>query len=220
MLVGEAVAAAFGPIPDVASDAAPAWLTREEEAVFCGLRFPKRRREWLAGRQVAKVAVARLGGRAARPRADVEVTTRPSGAPEALVSGASSPVALTLAHAGEVAGALAWAAERCRYGLDLEPLRPLDLRLHDVALAPAERAWALAEPGREVERTLALWTAKESVLKVLELGLRADLRTVLVEPEPGAPVWRAVVERRSAFRVRHVVRGGYVVAVATPWSQK
>jgi 4'-phosphopantetheinyl transferase len=191
----------------------PHWLGRSEQLVFARLVLPKRRRDWLAGRSAAKRAVGLLIAGPSRPPDEaIEIVARASGAPAVLVGGRSCSVRVSIAHAGDLAGAIAWHGSGLPLGLDLEPLVTPERSLDRVAFTAAESTWARADHPA-AERPLRLWTAKEAVLKAVEEGLRADLRQVEVSPGPTEAAWSARY-RGDLFRVRHAVLGGYVTAIA------
>jgi 4'-phosphopantetheinyl transferase len=192
---------------------APPWLGPGEQLVFDRLALPKRRRDWLAGRFAARRAVAQLARRGVTPPVGrIEVMASESGAPGVLVAGSPSPLRVSIAHAGEVAGAIAWQGTGVALGLDLEPLALPDRVLDRVAFTPEESAWARGR-GTVAERALCLWTAKEAALKAVEIGLRADLRQVVVTPAATGAPWD-VRYRGDSFRVRHAISDGYVAAIA------
>ena len=75
-------------------------------------------------------------------------------------------------------------------GVDVEESRDMDLGDFRASLTPAEWEWVQAGPAPH-QRFLALWTAKESVLKTLGTGLSTPLDQV----EVGAG-WAAAAGRR------------------------
>jgi 4'-phosphopantetheinyl transferase len=164
-------AAAGLPIDD-------AWLSSEEAAVLAGLRFPKRRDEWRLGRWTAKRAVARF--LSADPDA-VAVRAADDGAPEAFVSGEPARVVLSISHREGVAAA-AVGPSGVALGCDLETVEPRSAGFVADYFTEAERSAIGAAPAGERERVVAaLWSGKESALKALRTGLRADTRSVEVE---------------------------------------
>jgi 4'-phosphopantetheinyl transferase len=177
------------------------WLSSEEAAVLAGLRFPKRRDEWRLGRWTAKRAVARFlsadpGGVAVRAAED--------GAPEAFVDGEPARLVLSISHREGVAAA-AVGPSGVALGCDLEAVEPRSAGFVADYFTEAERSAIGAAPAAEQERVVAaLWSGKESALKALRTGLRADTRSVEVElcaPAPGAgEPWRPL-------RVREVSTG-------------
>jgi phosphopantetheinyl transferase len=119
--------------------------------------------------------------------------------------------AVTISHAGGVAGAVA--TLRAGVGLDVEPIRPIDPALLGVAFTAAERAAILSAPDDEqLTRTLLIWTAKEAVLKALRVGLRWPPAKVEVElAEDRAAAGGAVFRLLPVVTPRHVA----TIAVGT-----
>jgi 4'-phosphopantetheinyl transferase len=156
------------------------WLAPAERARLAGLRFPKRRDEWLLGRWTAKQAVlARLPGSAVA--ADVEIRAAPDGAPEVLLGGRPAPLAVSLSHRAGLALCTV-APAGTALGCDLELVEPRSDAFVADYLTAAERA--LVEGAGPAARALAVtlvWSAKESALKALRTGLRLDTRDVAVE---------------------------------------
>ena len=154
-----------------------------------GLRFPKRRADWLLGRWTAKKAVAiRLGlPRHADSLANIEIRQTPSGAPEVLVANEATPLMISLSHrGGRSICALAPAGEAV--GCDLELVEPRSDAFVADYFAPEEQS--LAARVSEADRPLVLallWSAKESALKALGTGLRLDTRCVIVSPVDPQP---------------------------------
>jgi 4'-phosphopantetheinyl transferase EntD len=217
---GQEVAAAFVSIAETA-ELEPTWLGPRERERLAGFRFEKRRRDWLAGRRAAKIALARLLGD--EMAGDLDVLPAESGAP--VVHGWTGPlpgIGVSLVHSHDLAGALAWRGDGAGPGLDLEHVEPLHEALLALALNASELAYVDhgAEPLRTV-RALRLWTAKEAVLKSQAVGLRQPLRSVRVEPVAALLQWAAeAIEPAtgavSAFEVVTEPHGSYVVAVAFP----
>ena len=113
----------------------------------------------------------------------------------------------------------------CSSERNLELVEPRDPALVRTFFTEHEQATVAAEPGpRAVAR---IWSAKESVLKALGLGLRLDTREVEIVGEatvPGAPSGWAPLEMtlgpgappalRRAFQVAWRDEGGYVLSIA------
>ena len=113
----------------------------------------------------------------------------------------------------------------CRVGLDLEALRPTEslLRASELLL-PSERAWAEELPSAlHWRRHLALWVAKEAVLKALGQGFAFGLDQVeLGLDSSGALVLRRLGGSEALARGWHLsvqemtLEGRpYLVALAT-----
>jgi len=160
------------------------WLSENEAACLNGMRFPKRRADWLLGRWTAKHALSVCLDLPAHPEIFKKLDIRPaqSGAPEAFFINQPAGVTISLSHRGGVA-ACAVAMSEIEMGCDLEMVEPRsDAFIADyftkkeqalVARASAtDRPWLLA----------LLWSAKESALKALHEGLRLDTRSVQVSP--------------------------------------
>jgi phosphopantetheinyl transferase len=216
---GHDVAAAFVSISETAQ-LEPTWLGPRERERLADLQIAKRRRDWLAGRRAAKVALTRLLDYKAP--GELEVLPAESGAP--VVHRLMRPlpgVGVSLVHSHDLAGALAWRGDGAGPGLDLEHVEPLHDALLALALNPAELAYVNrgAGPVRTV-RALRLWTAKEAVLKSRGVGLRWPLRSVRVEPAAGREWAAEAVEPAtgtvSAFEVVGEPVGGYVITIAFP----
>ena len=155
------------------------WLGPREREVLNGLRFPKRRDDWLVGRFTAKLAVSEWLG---IPAERVEIIAAGDGAPEPYVSGERAAVALSLSHRAGVAVCMV-AAAGTRLGCDLElaePRRPAFVA--DWFTAGEREAVARADPADRALLLALLWSAKESALKALRVGLRFDTRWVVVDP--------------------------------------
>jgi len=146
-------------------------LSEEEAAYAAGLRVPKRRFEWLAGRLAVKHSVCayrqRHAGAVTRTR-EVRIRAVESGlrTGKPLVDG---PVEIGLSHSADFA--IAACGPRA-IGVDLELSR---------AMAPG-LAELLAVDGA-TDRLAAMstslrWACKESVLKYFGFGLRVDTREV------------------------------------------
>lgn len=166
------------------------WLSPREAGTLARLRFPKRRTEWKLGRFTAKRALASELGIEELHR--IEVIAAKDGAPEAFLDGACLPLSLSISHRNDTA-VCAW-SRRARVGCDLEAIEPRTSRFVEDFFTERERVEVLCAAELERHRRVALtWSAKESALKALRVGLRRDTRSVevdLVEPGPSATGWQ------------------------------
>jgi 4'-phosphopantetheinyl transferase len=155
-----------------------AWLTPGEAGYAAGLRFTKRRTEFLLRRLTAKHAIAAALGLSAQPAdlARIEVRNAPSGAPYVLVDGA--PAGLDVSISDRAGWAVCLVGTGI-VGCDLELIEPRSPGFVRDFLTPAEQAWVAAAANRDAAVNL-IWSAKESALKVLRTGLRRDTRSVEV----------------------------------------
>jgi 4'-phosphopantetheinyl transferase len=162
-----------------------AWLSGSECSRVLGLRIPKRRADWRLGRWTAKCAIS---GYLHLPRdsetlAELELRPAPSGAPEAFLQGRAAPVKLSLSHSGGM-GMCAIVPASAEVGCDLETVEPRSSAFLADYFTDRERELAARTPAGLRDRLLTLlWSAKESALKALGCGLRADTRSVNAAPQ-------------------------------------
>jgi len=160
--------------------AGDSWLCAREVARLAGYRFAKRRSDWRLGRWTAKQAVCAHRGWPGTDEvlAGIEIQTAPSGAP--LVD----ELSISLSHrAGKSICALA--EFPLTIGCDLEVIEPRSDEFVADYFTPEEQISVLAAPIAVRARLVTLiWSAKESALKALSVGLRADTRSVSVELDP------------------------------------
>jgi len=169
------------------------WLSAAEVARAAQMRYTKRRTEYLVARWTAKEAVARVfgldgwtaGQYAAWAR--IEVRHHVTGAPELYLDGRPVDLGISLTDRAGWAVCLL-GLQAGAVGCDLELVEPRSPAFVHDYLTPDEQdfvARAMDEDARQVAANL-LWSAKESVLKVLRTGLRRDTRSVQVTLGPVA----------------------------------
>lgn len=158
------------------------WLSLTEGVRLRNMRFPKRRADWRLGRWTAKRALAGCLGLTADEKtfAEIEIRPTPSGAPEVFIARRKQGVNLSLSHCSGTA-LCAISLSSTPVGCDLEAA---EVR-HDAFLTDyftgAEQSCVRNSPLSERWRVLALlWSAKESALKALQVGLRLDTRLAVV----------------------------------------
>lgn len=155
------------------------WLDAGEAELLRAFRVPGRRMDFRLGRWTSKRAVAAwLGG--CDDLARICVRTSLDAAPRVLVDGEPAAVEISFSHRDGRA-ACAVAPGGTRLGCDLERIEPRsELFLQD-CFVPSEIEMVTGAPV-EQRALLAnlIWSAKESALKALETGLRADTRNVEV----------------------------------------
>lgn len=179
------------------------WLGASERVHLAGLRFPKRRADWLLGRWTAKRAVARCLSLPCHLSAlvDLEIRAAADGAPEAFLAGEPAPVTISLSHrAGLAVCSVARAA--AALGCDVELIEPRIATFASNYFAPEEQDRVAQAPPLEQPRLLTLiWSAKESAMKALRAGLRLDTRSVIVSTEDGQGVWHPLHVRQLGGRL-------------------
>ncbi len=163
------------------------WLSVHEREHVDGIRFTKRRDEYLTRRWAAKQAVATMLdlGRSVEDLRRIEIRHRESGAPYVYVDGETPAVDVSLTDRSGwavcVVGSLGITTPGT-VGIDLEVVEPRTARFVADYFTPAERAVVAATPADRHDAVANLiWSAKEAALKVRQVGLRVDTRTVEVD---------------------------------------
>ncbi len=157
------------------------WLSPAERDRAAGLRYTKRRDDFLLSRWTLKVAVARVLGwpEEAGALARIEARPAPGGAPLLFADGQPAGRGVSLTDRAGAAACLVAACDAA-VGCDLEIVEPRSAAFVRDYLTEEERGRvAAAGPARDAAANL-LWSAKESALKVLGTGLRRDTRSVAV----------------------------------------
>src|SRR3954451_23388274 len=137
------------------------WLTPGEAARAAGMRYTKRRTEFLLRRWAGQQAVAALSPElGALDR--IEVANRASGAPYVLVDGEPLGVDVSLTDRAGWAGGVV-GGERARVGGELEGVERGTDGFIRPYLPPAERTYVDARPtlGARHEAANLMWSAKE-----------------------------------------------------------
>lgn len=160
------------------------WLGPHETACLAAMRFLKRRSDWRLGRWTAKQALAAcLNLPTNLPAlASLEIRAAPSGAPEVFLHGQPADVAISLSHRAGTAMCTV-GPHGSNFGCDLEMVEPRSPAFVDNYFTADEQALIADTPPPERSLLLALlWSAKESALKALRVGLRLDTRCMSVKP--------------------------------------
>jgi len=164
------------------------WLSTSDLARLDGMRFEKRRTDWRLGRWTAKrVLAARLRLPAHfQSLAEIEIRTASSGAPEVFLAGEPAEVTISISHRDGMA-ICAVAEAGASLGCDLEIVEPRsDAFVADYFTADEQRLVFQAGVADRFQMLALLWSAKESALKAMRVGLRLDTRDVVVNPCAGA----------------------------------
>jgi 4'-phosphopantetheinyl transferase len=163
------------------------WLSEREARRLDAIRFTKRHTEFLLRRRAGKLAVAAALGLHTDDAtlAAVEVLNRLTGAPYVEIGGDRAPLDLSLTDRAGWAVALVGSEGTLAagtVGVDLEIAEERSDGFVRDFLTPAEQAYVRGQATAEDRHAAAnlVWSAKESALKVLRVGLRADTRTVEV----------------------------------------
>lgn len=169
------------------------WLAPAERDHLETLRIPQRRNDWRLGRWAAKNALAAALDLSKEALPRLEIRPAEDGAPEPFLDAAPIPWALSLTHRDSHAAA-AVAPAGTALGCDLERIEPRSGLFVQDYFTEAERA--VIETDRLLLANL-FWSAKESALKALRVGLRMDTRDVEVT------LGKEEAESWKTFGVRH-----------------
>lgn len=177
------------------------WLAEAERRFLAGLRFPRRRADWLLGRWTVKAAARaawpRLVGAELPDWTELAVLKADSGAPVLFRRGQPAPLSVSLSHrAGCAVCALAPAGHPL--GIDLEKIEPRSPSLVTDFFTPAEQEQLRrADPERQTMLANLIWSAKESALKALTTGLSVSTQQVELLPPAMAEtdVWQPFLIR-------------------------
>ncbi len=202
-----------------------AWLSERERRILAEMRFSKRRKEWLAGRWTAKQMLLRcLSSLAGRSMATISIENHPNGYPLVLVEGQPLPGCVSISHRAEKAAAAYVAEEDTFIGIDLEWIEERHPAFLQDYFTANEIEWVgSASPQEQSARTTLLWSAKESALKVLRLGLAVDTRMIEVKPwmmEADEGGWRMLIYRSNLLEEGKQLlgwwqqRGNYMLTLA------
>lgn len=152
------------------------WLSAGEQFCLGHLRFEKRRTDWRLGRWTAKRAVASFLNLPTDDhfQDDIEIRAMPSGAPEVFLFNQKAGVSLSLSHrAGKALCVVG--LSKAALGCDLEVIERRDPSfVTDFFTANEQRLIHRSPPDAQPMLATLLWSAKESALKALRVGLRLN----------------------------------------------
>jgi phosphopantetheinyl transferase len=183
------------------------WLTAPEKLQAESFQVPKPRTEWLLGRWTAKLAIAELLhlDPALETLALIELQKAPDGAPFVLIMDEPAPLAVSISHrAGSALCAVV--SSGAAVGCDLEQIEPhSDAFLSDYFTREEQEFIDGCSAEDRWRATALLWSAKESVLKLLHAGLRLDTKSVSVRLNDSAgDAGDDAPNRWNAFRAEYV----------------
>ena len=166
-----------------AAQEAPGVLSPAELQKYSAFRFPKRREEWFLGRWTAKTLVHSLPVYQQYHLDQIEMRNAPEGAPYLQLPGRAAPAeCLSISHSGDFAVCALATGLELRVGVDLEKVEARTETFVLDYFTSAERHLVDKFPvDSRVMLVTLIWSAKESMLKALGVGLRRDTRTVEVQ---------------------------------------
>ncbi len=178
----------------------PDELTPAERREYDEQSHDDRRRDWLAGRQAAKEAVAAHCG---VPPTRVRLVRREGAAPSALLRSEDAtpramPISISISHCDGL-GLAAVADHPARVGVDLERAGQIEHEHLRYFLSPGERTVA------ERAGATFVWTLKEAAWKALQLDDTTPFSAL-----------RLAIDRTSTLRGVWL-RGDWIPAAARSW---
>ena len=173
--------------PDILAPEAKGFLAEPERVRYEEFAFPKRRREWLAGRVAAKFAAFRLLSHERKTVARInwqELVVENNSAGKPLLRSFVGPdkelPAISISHSAQLAMGMAWSGKAC--GVDVQEVSGRIIKLKDRFCLSAETSLLAANScqATSVEGMLTLlWSAKEAVRKAGLHGLPGFMEIVL-----------------------------------------
>ena len=163
------------------------WLSPNERDVLAGLTVLKRRSDWRLGRWTAKCLLrSRLDAQfSIRGHGDIEVRAAADGGPVVDIHGKLAPVTLSISHSNGL-GLCALVESETSLGCDTELIEPRTAAFVSDFFSSEERdVVSRTQAGDRPFVETLIWSAKESVLKALRVGLRRDTRSVVVDVAGG-----------------------------------
>ncbi len=158
------------------------WLSSNEAKQVDALRFLKRRSDWILGRWTAKLAFCLWLGLQPdfETLASIDIRTTECGSPEVLLTGKRAEVDISLSHSNQIAMCVL-GPKGIQLGCDLERVERRSKNFVEDYFTIDEQACIASAPLAQREQLVnILWSAKESVLKALHVGLRESTNRVQV----------------------------------------
>jgi 4'-phosphopantetheinyl transferase len=171
------------------------WLHPSELELFSRFRFQKKKNDWLLGRWAAKLAI-RIFLKRDYPELEpdkIAILPIAGGAPEIYFGDKIFPLAVSISHSNEIAFC-AVGSWKSVFGCDLEKIEPRsDAFIRDFF---TENECSKYFNSNEAMRPLwanLIWSAKESALKAMKLGLSIDTRKLEITflPKHDAAGWKS-----------------------------
>jgi len=159
------------------------WLSAAEQQRLSAMHVPKRHSDWRLGRWTAKQTVVRWLGLPVETHAalaKIEIRAVASGAPAVFMCNSPLNIALSISHRDGVC-ICAVAPANVDLGCDVETIEPRsDSFIADYFTVHEQYTIANSPASDRMCLVSLIWSAKESALKALKEGLRADTRGVQV----------------------------------------
>ena len=205
----------------VFNDAANTWmeaasklLGESETAYFSSLRFARRQGSYLLGRYAAKAALSAVLSEPELRAIEIErgVFEQP-----VVRCDRDGGWEVTISHTEDLAVALAYPAGH-PMGIDLEQIDPGQHETILSQLSEREIEWLKLRSAERLQFATGLWAAKESLSKVLQTGLMANIRVYdLAEFNViDSREWEGFFENFAQYKARVWIGSKHVLAIAVP----
>jgi 4'-phosphopantetheinyl transferase len=162
------------------------WLSESERIVLSGMRFPKRRNDWRLGRWTVKQAIRACQSNRDPLLSSLEIRAAADGAPEAFRNGEPAGFCISISHSNS-RSMCAVGMSGLAVGCDLELIEQREIKFFEDYFAPEEIDLLQKTSAERNLVAYLIWSAKETVLKILRQGLRRDTRSVLIHPDFSGP---------------------------------
>ena len=160
------------------------WLSLPEQNRYLQFRFPKRQKDWLLGRWVAKNLLSNLLIYSDTfPFSELSILNEDSGAPFVIWKGQCLGGSLSISHRGENAVAGFCFNPEITIGIDLEEIEAKSSGFVEDYFTEPEARMVFALPIEEQALAASLlWSGREAIVKALQIGLRIDTRQIALDP--------------------------------------
>ena len=163
------------------------FLSSSELRKFHTFRFAKRHQEWLIGRWTAKFLFKSIPTYQGYLPSEIDILSSEEGAPYIQLSGGGpAPNILSISHCDRYALCALTSGTDIHIGVDIEKIEARSQTFIKDYFTPREVGLVNSQPSgsRDIMSTL-IWSAKESMLKALRVGLRWDTRQVEINGVSG-----------------------------------
>jgi 4'-phosphopantetheinyl transferase len=191
------------------------WLSLSEKEIQETLHFAKRRNEWRLGRWTVKKA---LQMHLSKPLDEIEVLPRKNGAPKLIINKNEYKLAFSISHR-ENKALCAFCEQLNAIGCDLEFIEPRSALFIRDYFTEDEKSHVRQYPEQKDMFANLIWSAKEAVAKVLQLGLMLDTRDVNVHSiqksqENKWAVFQATLKNSRSFHGYWKKTANYLLTIA------
>lgn len=171
----------FDSIPEVLD-----WLSLPEQNRYQQFRFPKRQKDWLSGRFVAKNLLSNLLIYSdTLPFRELSILNEDSGAPFVIWKDQRLEGSLSISHRSDCAIAAFCFDPEISIGIDLEEIEAKSRGFVEDYFTEPEVQMVLALPIEEQALAASLlWSGREAIVKALHIGLRIDTRQIALKLAP------------------------------------